>query len=67
MWEKTYFGNLSELQDAKMAPTFFERLQATLSYEPENVSEQVRVSLTAFMSSELCNHAANLLVKTNVK
>jgi hypothetical protein len=23
--------------------------------------------LTAFMSSELCNHAAHLLVKTNVK
>jgi hypothetical protein len=50
-----------------MTPKFFERLQAPLSHEPENVSEQIRVALTAFMSSELCNHAAYLIVKTNVK
>jgi hypothetical protein len=50
-----------------MAPKFFERLQATLSQEPENLSEKISVALTAFMSSELCNHAAHLLAKTNVK
>jgi len=43
--KKTYFGNLSELQEAKMTPKFFERLQAPLSHEPVNVSEQIRVAL----------------------
>ena len=39
-----------------MLPIFFERLQAPLSHEPENVSEQIRIALTAFMSSELRKH-----------